>query len=539
MTQLHTPIVFNPTESKIQEALTHFCSHYNKDKPPQDHLELRITGGWVRDKLLGRESHDLDIAINVLSGEDFATQFLQFASDEGYDLGLNSTDIHTIKKNPEKSKHLETCTTKIYGLDIDFVNLRNEQYTEDSRVPIIECGTAEEDALRRDATLNALFYNVNKNKIEDLTCRGLSDLQAGLLRTPLQPLQTFLDDPLRVLRLIRFAAQFNFTIEPETLHAMTNLELKSALIHKISRERVGVELEKTLKSDNVPYGLRLINYVGLTPILFDSGTLRETIMKINEAKVVDDLRFQEAMVDRRIDEATQLFQLFRNFVYRDDSFGRIAYQILENSNTRKQFWLFVALQPYKGINVKISEKKKIELSYTEVVIKEGLRFGKSDYDLVAKLTKSTSDEFLHSHFKCPNETTRSELGSFIREFGDTFELSLVGNAFIDIIESTTVTEHIQTSPTFDGNIFYISEEAMDNVVKNYTALLSLIETLSLQEVRELKPLVDGKIISKTLQRKPGPWMRSVVDEVILWQLDHPEGTQETCLEHIKQFLKDK
>lgn len=539
MAQLHTKITLNPTETKIQDALTHFCSHYNKDKSIQDRLELRITGGWVRDKLLGRESHDLDIAINVLSGEDFATQFLQFASDEGYDLGLNSTNIHTIKKNPEKSKHLETCTTKIYGLDIDFVNLRNEQYTEDSRVPIIECGTAEEDALRRDATLNALFYNVNRNEIEDFTGRGLIDLQAGLLRTPLQPLQTFLDDPLRVLRLIRFAAQFNFTIEHETLQAMTNTELKSALIHKISRERVGVELEKTLKSDNAPYGLRLINYVGLTLILFDSGTLLETIFKINDAKVVDDLRFQEAMVDRRIDEATQLYQLFRNYVSKNDAFGKIAQLILENSNTRKQFWLFIALQPYKGICVKISEKKKIEMNYTEVVIKEGLRFGKTDYDLVAKLTKSTSDSFLHSHFKYPAETSRSELGTFIRELGETFELSLVGNAFIDIIENANVTENIRTPPAFDGNNIKISDEAIDDVVKNYSALLSLIESLSLQDVRDLKPLVDGKVISKALQRKPGPWMRSVVDEVILWQLDHPEGTQETCLEHIKQFLKDQ
>lgn len=537
MAQLHTDISLNPTETKIQDALTHFCSHYNKDKPPQNQLELRITGGWVRDKLLGRESHDLDIAINVLSGEEFATQFLQFASDEGYDLGLNCTDIHTIKKNPEKSKHLETCTTKIYGLDIDFVNLRNEQYTEDSRVPIIECGTAEEDALRRDATLNALFYNVNRNEIEDLTGRGLTDLQAGILRTPLPPLQTFLDDPLRVLRLIRFAAQFNFTVEPATLQAMTNPELKTALIHKISRERVGVELEKTLKSDNAPYGLRLINYVGLTLILFDSGTLRETILKINDAKVVDDLRFQEAMIDKRIDEATQLFHLFYSYVNRADSFGKIVKLILENSNTRKQFWLFIALQPYRGIKVKISEKKKIEMNYTEVVIKEGLRFGKSDYDLVAKLTKSTSDDFLHSHFSNPSLTTRSELGTFIRELGETFELSLVGNAFIDIIEIANVTEHIRTPPTFDGDNVKIPEEAIDDVVRNYSALLSLIEDLSLQNVRDLKPLVDGKIISKALQRKPGPWMRSVVDEVILWQLDHPEGTQETCLEHIKHFLK--
>lgn len=538
MTQLHSQITLNPTERKIHSALTNFCAHYNKNRPQENQLELRITGGWVRDKLLGRESHDLDIAINVLSGEDFAIQFLLFAKDQGYDLGLNSTDIHTIKKNPEKSKHLETCTTKVYGLDIDFVNLRNEQYTEDSRVPIIECGTAEEDALRRDATLNALFFNVNKHEIEDLTGRGLADLKAGILRTPLQPLQTFLDDPLRVLRLIRFAAQFNFVIEPETLLAMTNAELKTALIHKISRERVGVELEKTLISNNASYGLRLINYVGLTPILFDSGTLREDILKINDPKVVDELRIQEQMIDTRIDEATQVYNLFINYVDRDTPFGAICRQIFGNSATRKQFWLFTVLEPYKGISVRISEKKKLELSYVEVVIKEGLRFGKTDYDLVSKATKSAHNDFLGRHFLNPDETTRAGLGTYMRGLGDHFELSLVGHAFIDVMNSCTVVDNSKVLPSFNGNSVTIDKEKIKKVIQNYNSLLFLIEKEKLQDVRDMKPLVDGKRISQELHRKPGPWMRLVTEEVILWQLDHPEGSAQECIQHVKQFLKE-
>lgn len=538
MIQLHKQITLNETEQKIHTVLTDFCGRYNETKAPAEQLELRITGGWVRDKLLGHESHDLDIAINVLSGEEFATQLLQFASDEGYNLGLNSTDLHKIKKNPEKSKHLETCTTKIYGLDIDFVNLRNEQYTEDSRVPIIECGTAEEDALRRDATLNALFYNVTKNEIEDLTGRGLADLQAGVLRTPLQPLQTFLDDPLRVLRLIRFAAQFNFTIEPETLSAMVDPELKTALVHKISRERVGVELEKTLKSNNVSYGLRLINYVGLTPILFDSGTLRPTIMKLNDQKLLDELRIQEQMVDTRVDESTQIFDLFCEYVQKNQCFGTIARAILGNPSTTKQFWLFVTLEPYGGIFVKASEKKKTEMNYVELIIKEGLRFGRGDYDLASKLTASTRDEFLHSHFACPAETTRSELGTYIREYGEHFELNLVGNAFLDVLNSVTVTDQIRTLPTPNGTKVEVSEQILDSIIEKYDAFLATIQRRNLNDVREMKPIIDGKVISKALERKPGPWMRPVTDEVVLWQLDHPEGTAEECLEHVRQFLKE-
>ena len=93
--------------------------------------------------------------------------------------------------------------------------------------------------------------------LRDFTGKGLDDLRNGILRTPLQPLQTFLDDPLRVLRLIRFASRFNFLVESETLESMTNDEIKSTLVHKISRERIGVEVEKILTSKNPEYRFAL------------------------------------------------------------------------------------------------------------------------------------------------------------------------------------------------------------------------------------------------------------------------------------------
>ncbi|RKP31873.1 hypothetical protein METBISCDRAFT_21973 [Metschnikowia bicuspidata] len=534
---LCTPIFLNDTEQKILSVLTHFCNNYNKTHNEQ--LDLRITGGWVRDKLIGRESHDIDIAVNILSGEQFATQLLQFASENGYDLGLSCDDIHKIKKNPEKSKHLETCATKIYGLDIDFVNLRNEQYTEASRVPVVDCGTAEEDALRRDATLNAIFYNINKNEIEDWTGRGLADLQAGLLRTPLKPLQTFLDDPLRVLRLIRFAAQLNFSIEPETLHAMSDPELSRVLVQKISRERVGVELEKTLKSSNVPYGLRLINYVGLMPVLFDSGTLRPSIMKLNEPKVLEEISIREQMVDTRIDECTQLYDLFCASLDDNTAFGRLAKQVLENPNRRKQLWLLVALEPYGEISVRIDQKSLLERKYVEVVIREGLRFGRSDYELVVKLAASRGKEFLHAFFSDPRSVSRAQLGSYIREYGDIFELNLVGNAFMDVIQGSVVADQIKSDPSSQSFGKRVDPAILQQVVGNYSLLLVAIEQQNLQAVRKLKPMVDGRMVCLAFQRNPGPWMNSIRPEVVLWQLDHPDGNQKECLEHIRQFLWDK
>ena len=95
------------------------------------------------------------------------------------------------------------------------MNLRSETYSEESRVPAIEIGSPEQDAYRRDLTINSLFYNINAGCIEDFTKMGANDLKLGLIRTPLEPLQTFLDDPLRVLRTVRFATRFDFKLSPD------------------------------------------------------------------------------------------------------------------------------------------------------------------------------------------------------------------------------------------------------------------------------------------------------------------------------------
>jgi tRNA nucleotidyltransferase (CCA-adding enzyme) len=114
-------------------------------------------------------------------------------AEREYVQGEESSSVWVIPANPDQSKHLETATLKVHGLPIDFVHLRNEQYSHDSRIPAIEVGTPLEDAERRDFTINALFYNLHTRQIEDLTGKGLKDLENGIIRTPLEPHTTFLD----------------------------------------------------------------------------------------------------------------------------------------------------------------------------------------------------------------------------------------------------------------------------------------------------------------------------------------------------------
>lgn len=236
----------NQLRGLLLDAATYIGTLEGHEKP-----ELRFTGGWVRDKLLGTTSPDIDVGINNMTGFQFANllkEHLEHAPAQSSSLQERLGSLSKIAANPEKSKHLETVTTKLLGFDLDFVNLRKETYTEHSRNPTMEFGTPEEDALRRDATINALFYNLNSCQVEDFTGRGLVDMKRKVIKTPLAPLQTFKDDPLRILRCIRFASRLEFDIDPEDEAAMSDPSIKDALRQKISRERVGQEVTKMLKS---------------------------------------------------------------------------------------------------------------------------------------------------------------------------------------------------------------------------------------------------------------------------------------------------
>ena len=173
---------------------------------------------------MGRESVDIDIALDNMFGEQFALLL-----NEKLYPDANKKKFGLIKANCEKSKHLETATIRVHGMFIDLVNLRSETYTDESRVPTIDIGTPEQDAYRRDLTINSLFFNINESKVEDYTQMGQSDLKQGIIRTPLEPLQTYLDDPLRVLRTIRFATRFDFKIAEEIQPAARDLRVMEAL----------------------------------------------------------------------------------------------------------------------------------------------------------------------------------------------------------------------------------------------------------------------------------------------------------------------
>ena len=213
-------------ERQLRDILVAAANTWPRKTDQKESLVVRFAGGWVRDKLLSQANADIDVAVNIATGVQFASHVQEFINNNSPE---NEEAFHfkIIDRNVEQSKHLETAIARYADLDLDFVNLRSEEYTDNSRIPeSMRFGSPKEDAERRDLTINSLFYNLHTESVEDFTGMGVEDIRNGIIRTPLDPMQTFIDDPLRVLRAVRFAARLNFKINHNVKNAMMDERVK-------------------------------------------------------------------------------------------------------------------------------------------------------------------------------------------------------------------------------------------------------------------------------------------------------------------------
>ncbi len=211
--------------------------------------EVYVIGGYVRDIFLQRPSKDIDIVV-LGNGIDFAEL-----------IGV------ALKTKVAVFKNFGTAMLKFKDLEIEFVGARKESYRANSRKPIVENGTIEDDQLRRDFTINALAISLNKNNYSQLVdpFGGLKDLDGKLIKTPLDPEITFSDDPLRMLRAIRFASQLNFSIDQRSINA---IKIQKDRINIVSKERVTDELNKIILSPRPSIGFNYLFDTGLLQLIF-------------------------------------------------------------------------------------------------------------------------------------------------------------------------------------------------------------------------------------------------------------------------------
>ena len=208
-----------------------------------------VIGGYVRDCFLGRPNKDIDIVV------------------EGSGIALAEAIAKKTKARVSVFKNFGTAMLKYHGMEVEFVGARKESYHRESRKPIVEDGTLEEDQLRRDFTINAMAFSLQAEDYGALVdpFGGIKDLAAGIIRTPLEPEQTYSDDPLRMLRAIRFAARLStpehpFTIVPESIAAMTAMADRLQIL---SKERIVEELNKMLMTDHPSKAFETLEETGL------------------------------------------------------------------------------------------------------------------------------------------------------------------------------------------------------------------------------------------------------------------------------------
>ena len=208
-----------------------------------------VIGGYVRDCFLGIPNDDIDIVV------------------EGSGIALAQAVAAKCRAKVSVFKNFGTAMLRYRGIEVEFVGARKESYDRNSRKPVVEDGTLEEDQLRRDFTINAMAFSLQEEDFGALVdpFGGIKDLAAGIIRTPLDPEQTYSDDPLRMLRAIRFATRLGFTIVPESLDAMKRM---SGRLSILSRERIVEELDKMLLTDKPSTAFRLMDETGLLEQFF-------------------------------------------------------------------------------------------------------------------------------------------------------------------------------------------------------------------------------------------------------------------------------
>ena len=238
------------SDEELVEILDQDIFHQISEAADRLGLECYVVGGYVRDIFLERPSNDIDVVV-VGSGISVAQELKRM-------LGR--------KAHLSVFKNFGTAQVKFHDTEVEFVGARKESYSHDSRKPIVENGTLEDDQNRRDFTINAMAICLNKSRFGELVdpFNGLADLEDGIIATPLEPGITFSDDPLRMMRCIRFATQLNFQIEDETFEA---LERMADRIKIVSGERIEVELNKIVISPHPSKGFVDLQRSGLLNII--------------------------------------------------------------------------------------------------------------------------------------------------------------------------------------------------------------------------------------------------------------------------------
>jgi tRNA nucleotidyltransferase (CCA-adding enzyme) len=328
--------------------------------------------------------------------------------------------------------------------------------------------------MRRDITINSLFFNLTTNEVEDFTGNGLRDLKDCIIRTPLPPHETFVDDPLRVLRVIRFATRFGFKFAPEIIEAAKMVDIQEAFVKKISRERVGVEIDKMMKGNDAQRAISLICQYGFHPLVFQPP--EDVNLDITEAIHVSH-SLKDLLDNHSISWLEELSVLNRGYLY-----------------------LASAISVYRKHSFK---KKNKPHSFVSHIILHSLKLSNADTDMISSLLSNV--DLITNIVKNASNSSRLEIGCVVRTLGQKplgkdWPLAILISLCIEICSN---------------------QSQKSKLIQTYTLFMKIVDGFGLHHAYDLKPILNGKLICSILGVKPGPKIGEYTENLVKWQIINP------------------
>ena len=438
-------------------------------------------GGYVRDQIIGRDAKDLDILVDYPNG---GIEFAKWLTKKvgNFKEGSNPVVFERFGTSKFNLNGVTHNGIDLTGFEIEAVMPRSEKYTAGSRKPDVQLSTLKGDAERRDLTFNSLFKNLSTGEILDLTGKGVDDLKTGTIRTPLDPDSTFKDDPLRMLRVVRFYAKYNYEIP---LNIIRSLKRNAPQIENISSERIQDELNKMLVTTQPDKALKLLKIVGLLGYIIPEF---KDAYKMTQNKHHVDTVFNhilKVVKGTPADLVTRLQALFHD---------------LGKTKTRSVVDNEVHFYNHENIGADMTKEVLKRLKYPVDVI-----------DAVVTGVK------YHMRLKGAGKEGEVVSDKALRKFA------------VDLGDHLNSTLNLMHSDNLAHSAASVMPNQIPNIIKRIEQLKSTIPT------KGQKLPISGDDL-KSLGLKPGPLFAELLNLVKEKQLENPNTTKEEYLDLIKNHL---